>query len=403
MVAKAKTLHVLGGGQWQLPTIARAKAAGYRVLVTDMYRQRPAYALADAHAVVDITDLQATLAIAREHRIDGILCDTTDVGVPTAAYVAEQLGLPGIGYEVACNFTNKFRMRSLTAAAGLSDVRFRLVTSGAELEAAADEYGFPLVVKPVDNQSSRGVHRIDRREQCAAFFEDAKRCSRSGDVLAEEFLPGIESTVEAVCVDGECTTLGISDKLHFAHRPEVAKRLTFPADFAPATLAEIARLNTAIVRCLGLRTGVTHAEYMVDGARVRLVEIAARGGGSRLYSDIAPHLSGVDAPGVNIEFAMGGRPRVQPTAIRRAANLQFFEFAPGKVRAIHGLEAARQLPGVHEILLEFGIGDVLARPDDDRSRSGLMIVFGEEREAVLQTSRLVEQTVRVELEPTNTA
>src|ERR1039458_1168339 len=93
-----KTVHVLGGGQWQVPTIRLAKSLGYRVLVTDIYRDRPGYALADEHAVMDIADREGTLRIA---------CDTTDVGVPTMAYVAERLGLPGIGYETALNFTNK--------------------------------------------------------------------------------------------------------------------------------------------------------------------------------------------------------------------------------------------------------------------------------------------------------
>src|SRR4051794_30917029 len=94
MAAKRKLLHVLGGGLWQMPTIARARSLGYQVLVTDMYRERPAYAIADYHEVVDVSDREGTLAVAGRYRIDGILCDTTDVGVPTAAYVAERLGLP---------------------------------------------------------------------------------------------------------------------------------------------------------------------------------------------------------------------------------------------------------------------------------------------------------------------
>src|SRR5690349_15044741 len=129
MGSRPKLLHVLGGGQWQLPTIQLAKTLGYRVLVTDMYRERPGYALADAHEVVDVTDMRATLEVARRHQIDGIVCDTTDAGVPTAAYVAEQLGLPGIGLETALNFTNKLRMRSVTSRAGVSAVRFRSIGS----------------------------------------------------------------------------------------------------------------------------------------------------------------------------------------------------------------------------------------------------------------------------------
>jgi carbamoyl-phosphate synthase large subunit len=398
MPSRTEVLHVLGGGQWQLPTIELAKSLGYKVLVTDLYRERPGYALADIHEVVDIADPEATLEVARRHRIDGIVCDTTDVGVPTAAYVAEKLGLPGISYETACNFTNKFRMRSLTAQSGISSVRFRSVASVGEMHEAAEGYGFPFVVKPVDSQSSRGVHRVDRPEQISVFFEDAFRSSRSHQVLAEEFLPGTEATVEGLCLDGNYITLGISDKVHFEHRPEVARRLTYPPAFDSDTIQEITRVNEAVAKALGLVNGVTHAEYMVDRGRVRLVEIAARGGGSLLYSDVAPYLSGIDVPRIYLEFLMGKRATATARGGCRAANLQFFSFPPGKVRAIQGLEEARGNEGVHKILLEFAVGDVLKPPDDDRSRPGLMLVLGETRAQVLETSRRVEETVRVEVE-----
>ena len=136
MSSPGKLLHILGGGAFQLPSLRLAKNLGYRVLVTDMYPERPAYALADYHEVVNITDLEGTLAVARKYAIDGILCDTTDVGVPTAAFVAERLNLPGIGYEVARNFTNKHRMRVLTQAKGLRCPRFAPAINLGEAQAA---------------------------------------------------------------------------------------------------------------------------------------------------------------------------------------------------------------------------------------------------------------------------
>src|SRR5690348_1100749 len=147
--ANNKTLHVLGGGMWQVPTIQLARSMNYRVLVTDMYQQRPGYAFADWHEVIDITDRGQTLAAARRYHINGIVCDTTDVGVPTAAFVAEQEDLPGVGLEIARRFTNKYLMRQTLASAGLPQPEFALAESLAELDVAAEKIGFPLVVKPV--------------------------------------------------------------------------------------------------------------------------------------------------------------------------------------------------------------------------------------------------------------
>ncbi len=395
MASRPLKLHVLGGGLWQVPTIRLARSLGHEVLVTDLYQERPGYALASAHEVIDITDRERTLEAARRHKIDGILCDTTDVGVPTAAYVAEQLGLPGPGYEVALNFTNKGRMRTITRDAGLSPVQFHLATNISEVNEAAKDLGYPLVVKPVDSQSSRGVHRVDGPEPLMAGFHDALRFSRSGQVLAEEFLPGTEATVEGFCLDGRYVTTGVSDKGHFVHRPEVANRLTYPANFDDATMGRLRSLNESVVRTLGLRNGVTHAEYMVHEGEVRLVEIAARGGGSLIHSDIVTHLSGIDVPRATIELALGIRPNVIATGEPRAANLAFLEFPPGVVTAIDGAEEARRLPGVHTLLLEFALGDAIRPPEDDRSRPGMVVVFGSTREEVLETTDVVKNLVRV--------
>lgn len=395
-MAAAKTIHILGGGQWQVPTIRLAKSLGYRTLVTDIYAERPGYAWADEHAVVDITDKESTLKVACQHRIDGIVCDTTDVGVPTMAYVAEKMGLPGIGYETALNFTNKHRMRSITSAAGVPNPCFHLAESAEAACIAASELGFPAVIKPLDSQSSRGVHIIHSPEEIEGAYTDAARFTRADAVLVEGFLNGVEITVEALCIDGEVLIVGISDKDHFPHRPEVASRLTYPADFSPQMFERIREVNQRAVKALGMKTGITHAEYMVVGSEVYLVEIAARGAGSRVYSDIVPYLAGAPISQAYLEFIAGETISVRPDGRKRAANLAFFSFPTGTVTGLCGVEEARALPGVHEILLEFGIGDRLTAPQDDRSRPGLIVVLGQSRAEVLAVTERAFRTVQVQ-------
>jgi carbamoyl-phosphate synthase large subunit len=394
-MSAGRLVHILGGGEWQVPTIRLAKASGYRVLCTDIYAERPGYAYADAHVVVDVADMGATLDVAEQAGIDGIICDTTDVGVPTMAYVAERLELPGIGYETALNFTDKFRMRDTTKAAGVPNPPFQLVRSRAELVAAAADIGFPLVVKPVANQSSRGVHVIHDPGGLDPAFDEAIHHSRNQELIAEGFLDGTEVTVEGYCLGGEPLIAGISDKDHFAHRPEVANRITYPADLPPDTMARIREVNSAVVSALGLRTGVTHAEYMVVDGEVYLVEIAARGGGSRIHSHIAPYLAGVRIPELYLDYVMGGTPTARPDGVARAANLAFFAFPPGRVTRIDGVAEAAALPGVEELRLEFSVGDHLVPPDDDRSRPGFVVVFGTDRAEVLDVTAAVFERVQV--------
>jgi len=397
-MAERRTIQILGGGQWQLPTIRLARSMGYRVLVTDMYRERAGYALADDHAVIDIADRESTLRFAEANRIDGIVCDTTDVGVPTMAYVAERLGLPGLRYETALNFTNKLRMRQLTSKAGVPNPPFFFVESLADATRAARDIGFPCVLKPVDNQASRGVHVVREASHVEGAYLDATRFTRQHGVLVEGFLDGIEVTVETFRTPEGVFAVGISDKSHFPHRPEVANRLTYPADVPVDVLARIRDVNETVIRTLGLGTGIAHGEYMVVGRDVYLVEIAARGAGSRVYSHIVPYLADAPVPRMYLEYVMGSEPAFTFAAPERSANLAFFSFEPGVVQAIEGLDVACAIPGVQEILLEFSVGDCLALPSDDRSRPGLVYVFGRTRDEVLQHTAQVFQTVAVRVQ-----
>src|SRR5205823_12738803 len=130
---------------------------------------------------------------------------------------------------------------------------------------------------------------------------------------------------------------------------------------------------------------------------VFLVEIAARGAGSRVYSHIVPYLADAPVPRLYLEYLMGTAPNFTPARRERAANLAFFGFSAGIVRAIDGVEAARRLPGVQEILFEFAVGDRLAPPVDDRSRPGLVVVFAGTRKEVLRRTDAVFGTVSVDI------
>ena len=391
-------LHVLGGGTWQVPTIRLARTMGFEVLVTDLYARRPGYACADHHEIADIADAEATLDVARNYAVDGIVCDTTDVGVPTMAHVAEALGLSGLPVEVALRFTRKDLMREATNRVVPRPVVYGTARDRRTARETAARVGYPVMVKPVDGQSSRGVTLVRSEESLDAAYDDASSRSRSGLVIVEEVLHGTEVTVEGIMVDGEYRMTALSDKTHFVDRPAVARRITYPADLSAAFTHEIERINESVVRALGMRDfGVTHAEYFVNGSEIALVEIAARGGGSRIHSDIVPAMSGLDVPRTYLSRVIG-RPKVYRHRPRHgAATLEFLDLPAGRVEAIRGLRAARAIEGVHEIMLEFREGEEISRATDDRTRPGLMVLFGRDRRHLSEISDAVHATLAIEM------
>lgn len=371
-----RRLHVLGGGPWQLPTIHRAKSLGLHVLVTDYYADRPAYAVADAHEVVDITDVAATLEVARHHRIDGILCDSTDTGVPTAARVAEALGLPGIGAAAAEVCTNKALLHARCLQRGLAAPAHAIVRDAGELDAATGALQGPLVFKPVDNQSGRGVSiavdRAARRAACAL----AMSMSRRHEVLVQERLDGPEYIVDSFVDTSGVQVLGIAEKTPYADNPTISRRIGYLGGAAyEHAHAALAAANVALMEAAGLHRGIAHAEFIVDRRLGPVaIDLAARGGGVMIYSHVLPHVSGVDAVEASIRAALDQPVRVAPSC-RRAACIEFLRLPPGTLEAWRGHDAALRVSGVAAVHLAAQPGEAvgeLARKDD---RAGFIVAL----------------------------
>jgi biotin carboxylase len=397
-MSRGPLLHVLGGGPWQLPTVVKAKELGLRVLVTDMYRERPAYALADMHEVIDITDCEATLDAARRHRVDGVLCDSTDVGVPTAAYVAERLNLPGIGYQSALNCTNKARMRDCVSRAGLPVPHHCAVREQAELAPALGALGLPLVVKPVDNQSGRGVRIVADASDLALAFRHARSFSRSGAVLIEAFVTGVEIIVDGIVCDGRSTILGVASKCPYADNPTVASRILYESGWSlPCASADVEAACAATVAAVGLRHGIFHAEFMVDGHRVVPIDFAARGGGVMIYRLVVPHVSGIDACRAVIEWAVGRQHQVEGPRARRAANVEFFRAPAGTLEGVGGIDRALQIPGIAAVHLNIDPGATVGPLDFKDDRLGFIVALGETTEQVIAAAEQARSRLSVQL------
>jgi formate-dependent phosphoribosylglycinamide formyltransferase (GAR transformylase) len=88
---------VTGSQQHQRPLVQKAKALGHEVLVTDRRPDAPVLVLADHAVVADATRREDILRVASQFRPHAILGEQTDIAVPAVAFVAERLGLPGIG------------------------------------------------------------------------------------------------------------------------------------------------------------------------------------------------------------------------------------------------------------------------------------------------------------------
>lgn len=386
---------VIAGGTWQCPIVRLAKSKGHYVICSNLYEDSPAFQYADIGVVANVLDKKKNLEIAREHRPDVVLTEQTDIAVSTVAYLAEELGIKGIGSEVAARFTNKYLMRKFTDEAGFASPRYALCHTKEEAGEFLQKTG-RSIMKPLDSQSSRGVHIVDSAEQVNAYFEDCIQYSNSEEaVIMEEYIDGIEFTVDGLKTEDAYYVTAISEKEHYKYNASVAKRLFFSQSNERFDYEELGRINTAMVSAMGLPFGITHAEYKYKDGKFYLIEIAARGGGTRISSDIAPLMSGINSNEIYLEILLGKKVKVIPGKKHECAVLGFFDFKPGKVVKIEGLEKALKLPGVVDIGLEVAVGDNLGQAQDDRSRCGYYLIYGESQKELEDREQKVKNTVKV--------
>lgn len=390
-----KRLLVLGAGLWQVEYLRRARRLGLETWATDWSPDAPGRHEAHHFAPIDLKDRTASLEFARAARVDGVLT-AADIGVPTAALVAEALSLPGAGMRLALDATDKGRMRERAKAAGLNCPWFHRVRNPNE--GADFARLLPVIVKPVDNCSSRGVRFVDDPAVLADAIQEALAASRAGEALVEEFLQGAEGSIEAFVQEGSVTVLGACDKTKspLPHRYDL--ELRYPGAYPPAVARAVNDLAVAIVRAFGVENGMLHIEFLVDGdGRVFLLEFAIRGCGSKVVTHLLPPMTGVDIVRAIIRQALGFTTSLEVSRGRHGA-LHFLMFPPGRVRAVLGVPEAQRIPGVIDACVERAPGDTIDVIRDGRSRPGHVLVCGDSRAEVQDRLESVRAAIRIEYE-----
>lgn len=262
----------------------------------------------------------------RTFGFDGVI-SSCDYYLPTVAAAAAALGLPGPARDAVRDACDKARTRRRCAAAGVPQPRFAVSADRAELLGAAAEFGYPVVVKPVDLCGGMFVRRVDDPEQLTAalaeiagFPVNARGRVRSPEVLVEQCLHGPEFSVETITTGGRTTVVGITDKTLVGAPYFIEAGHMFPAEPPPRDAARIVDVAVAAIAALGLDHLVAHTEIKLTDAGPRLIEVNPRPGGNRI-SELVRRVTGIDLPGAAVDLALGRAPdlRRADTAVASAA------------------------------------------------------------------------------------
>ena len=395
----SNTVLILGANTLQLPLINKANEMGYKTLVVSPILTEPGHRIATFSEACNVVDEEGVLALAKKYDICGIITDQTDLPVRTMAYVANKMGLPGNDYEVARIFTDKYLMREKCKEIGVKTVGYKLCHTVEEAEVFYKSVNRDVIIKPVDNQGSKGVSKVSSIEELSSKFEEAIEYSRSARVLIEEFITGREFVVEGICVNYEYMNLCCGDTKYF-NIPDVfsASKREFPS-IAPKEIVEkILATNEKIGREFGLKQGITHAEYIMDGDDVILLEIAARGGGVFISSDLIHLQTGLETEEFLLGIATGKIDKLPKFSWRNKSCCYISFFLPqGKIISIKGVHEVTNLPYTnHNNFETLTCGKVIKKNTDKTSRY-FVILEAKDHDELMKRRDLIRTMLKVDV------
>lgn len=304
-----KKILLLGGSAQQVVAIKTAKRLGYYTVLCDFLTDNPGQYAADKFYLVSTTDKDAVLEVAQKEQVDGVLAYASDPAAPTAAYIAEKLGLPGNPYQSVEILCNKDRFRNFLAENGFSAPKAHGYASAEDALKDKASYEYPIIIKPVDSSGSKGATVLHSEERLKEALEFAFSFSRSHRIIVEHFIEKKHPYLiggDVFIENGKIVLWGLMN----CHRdnsvnPLVPVGKSYPMQLEAEDVQRVKETLASMVEKLGIRNGSMNVELVVDKSnRVWPIDVGPRSGGN-MIPDLLGDMFGVDIAEMSVEAAMG--------------------------------------------------------------------------------------------------
>lgn len=339
---------VIAGGLPQIELIRQLKERGIEALLADGSPAAVARPYADKFFHVDVFDMDAIKDIAIKEKVDFLITVCADQVLLVVAKVSELLGLPCyINYETCQNVSDKIRMKRIFKQAGVPTTDY-VETDHFDMDVIG-KLKFPMVVKPVDAYSSKGVRKANNLEVLKQYYEEAHQIGRSGRVIVEEYFSGEEISVDAFVVNGKAQLLNVTNSEKVKDKDRfVIFRGRYPVKASEAVMKQIEEICQKIADGFGLINAPLLVQLLHDGDEVSVLEFCARTGGNMKYL-LIKYASGVDVIGATLDITLGKKPDLNPKFKRHNVVVNDFVYCkPGVFDHFEGFEELEKVGVINE-------------------------------------------------------
>ena len=368
-----KKLAIIGAALFQEHAILKAKEMGLETHVFAWEAGDPGEKMADFFYPISIREKEEILAKCQEIGIDGIISIASDLAMVTVNYVAEKMGLTGNSIAATLISTNKHEMREAFAKGG--DPSPQSIVADATTDLDAIDIALPLIVKPTDRSGSRGVIKVEKKEDLKTAIDFAINESFEKKAVVEEFATGDEYSVEYISCRGKHYLLAVTEKTTSGEPWFIEMSHIEPAPITNERRENIRRVCDHALDTLMLYDGAGHIELKVDAnENIKIIEIGGRMGGGFIGSDLVELSTGYDYVSNVIRIAMGeeiGEPVLRND---KTAGIKFItckkdlEEYKERVKANPDSIVREGLDGAEGSIADIRIEDLKDEPDNIKDR-----------------------------------
>ena len=278
---------VTGGSLGDVPVIQFLKLNGFRVVTSGNIPGDVGHQYADEFIFCDYTDVVGLVKLCQKIKAVAIISSSHDLAAIAASKAANALGLPGYDDpQVSEMIHNKDQLRNALHLCGIRQPPYWIINSERSLD-SLERTNFPLIVKPVDLTGGNGISVCNNRDALTRAFSRAQETSPSGKVIIETLLLGSYHGVTSIIENGE-VVWSFCDNEFFLYDRFRVSATTFPSSLTTEQIKSIEEILSKFAKFYCLVDGLLHAQIIVSGKEIFLLEICRRTPG-----DLYPYFVGM--------------------------------------------------------------------------------------------------------------
>jgi formate-dependent phosphoribosylglycinamide formyltransferase (GAR transformylase) len=364
------------------------KKYGLHVSVCGNVKTDPCHQYADASLYIDYSKPEELVSVLQSEKFDYLVPTCNDYSYMSCALVAEKHGFVGFDrHEVAAILHTKSEFRQVIEKHLLPGPRFRKQKEEQPIEAG--RLRFPLLVKPIDSFSGRGMTKVMSNAELPTAVRDALQASRSGEVVLEEFIDGSLHSHSAFIEKQKVVLDFFVDEFCTVY-PYQVNCSNYPSVLSDGIRSAVRGAINQLASILGLNDGLLHTQFIASGDEFWIIECMRRCPGD-LYGALIGFSTGVDYADL---FARPFLNMQLPTESREIAAKYFGRHTISKESPLVNFSFSHNIPATNvEIVPLKSSGEKLGVAPFDK----LAILFAEysNRETMLDVTPRLADFVRV--------